>query len=116
MAARTAPDLTLPGGRLRSERERLSLSLARMAKLAGLTQTELSVWEKSPWDTNARAFTAMANVGVDVLFVMTGKGMPERLAMPTIRHALDELPRDERHKFLLRIVAEEFAFLSKGQP
>ncbi|BGE68171.1 helix-turn-helix transcriptional regulator [Pseudomonas aeruginosa] len=66
------------GARLREERERLGLSQPRFAAIAGTTKQTLFSWETGKTAPDAFQIAALANAGVDVLYVLTGQrqGVP----------------------------------------
>lgn len=61
------------GARLREERERLGLSQPRFAAIAGTTKQTLFSWETGKTAPDAFQIAALANAGVDVLYVLTGQ-------------------------------------------
>ncbi|KGH31340.1 XRE family transcriptional regulator [Comamonas testosteroni] len=60
------------GARLRDERLRLELSQLAMAEACAVSRNTQSAWEKGDQTPNGAAFLAMTELGVDVLFVITG--------------------------------------------
>lgn len=58
--------------RLREERERLNLTQAALAEIAGLTKLAQVRYEKGDRHPDTRYLAAIADVGVDVLYVVTG--------------------------------------------
>lgn len=83
--------------RLREERQRLNLSQTAFAAIAGVTKSAQIKWESGSSSLpTASALAAWAGAGVDVLYVVTGKRLPQ---MPTpddelFRDDLDEIRRD----------------------
>lgn len=75
--------------RLKGERERLELSQTRLADLAGVGKTTVINWEKGASSPDASQLAAVAESGVDVLFVVTGQ---RSQSAPEV----DLLPSDER--------------------
>ncbi len=61
------------GERIREERERLGFNQADFAALAGATRKTLFNWESGAASPNAAALAAWAEVGLDVLYVVTGQ-------------------------------------------
>ncbi|HFO0136956.1 helix-turn-helix domain-containing protein [Pseudomonas aeruginosa] len=60
------------GGRLREERERLGLTQPVFAEAAGAKKRTLIDWEKGVSAPTAFQLEALAKIGVDVLYVVTG--------------------------------------------
>lgn len=58
--------------RLREERERLGLSQAAMAAIAGTSLRSQSGWEKGRSSPSTEAYQAWAKIGLDVGYVITG--------------------------------------------
>lgn len=75
--------------RLKTERERLELSQTRFADLAKVGKTTVINWEKGASAPDALQLAAMAAVGADVLYVVTGQRSQEVAE-------IDLLPSDER--------------------
>lgn len=76
------------GERLRSERERLGMSQDDFAGLVGVTRKTLFGYESGARAPDAGALNAWAAVGLDVLYVVTGRRSSTALPSP--------LPADEQ--------------------
>lgn len=61
------------GERLKAERERLELTQPAFAEIAGAKKRTLIDWEKGVSSPTAVQLAALAEMGVDVLFVLTGQ-------------------------------------------
>ncbi|MFT0531622.1 helix-turn-helix domain-containing protein [Castellaniella hirudinis] len=61
------------GMRLREERERLGYAQPAFAEIAGSKKRTLIDWEKGVSSPTAVQLAELAKVGVDVLYVLTGK-------------------------------------------
>jgi len=61
------------GARLRHERERLGLSQQTIATKCEVSHRTQGAWEKGEQFPNAEVLGHMAEIGVDVLFVVTGR-------------------------------------------
>ncbi len=61
------------GERLKQERERLRLSQPAFAAVAGTTKQTLFSWESGKTAPDCFQMAALADVGVDVLYVLTGE-------------------------------------------
>lgn len=115
-AASEPPNTVLLGGRLRSERERLQLTLSDAAQLMGMTESSLASWESASSAHGSAALTLLGHAGADVLFIITGKrnevgkadGRPPE---ERFRGALADLPGEERQRLLLYLVADELKHL-----
>ena len=59
--------------RFKSERDRLALTQPRVAELAGVGKTTVINWEKGLSSPTAVQLSALAEVGFDVLYVITGQ-------------------------------------------
>lgn len=60
------------GERLKKERERLRMSQPAFAEVVGAKKHAQINWEKGVATPNGAAFQAWADIGVDVLYVLTG--------------------------------------------
>ena len=60
------------GGRLKSERQRLSLSQTTVARVAGITHAKQVAYEQSARLPNAEYISAVHTVGFDIWFVLMG--------------------------------------------
>ncbi|TBU78183.1 helix-turn-helix domain-containing protein [Phytopseudomonas daroniae] len=65
------------GERLREERVRLGYNQADFAAIAGVAKTSQFNYEKGERSPDASYLAAVAEKGVDVLYVVTGKRTPE---------------------------------------
>ncbi|MGN5592539.1 helix-turn-helix domain-containing protein [Stutzerimonas nitrititolerans] len=61
------------GERLKEERSRLGFSQTDFASLGGVGKTTQINYEKNNGSPDAKYLTAVAEIGVDVLYVVTGK-------------------------------------------
>lgn len=59
--------------RFKSERERLALTQPRVAELTGVGKTTVINWEKALSSPTAVQLSALAEIGLDVLYVVTGQ-------------------------------------------
>ena len=75
--------------RFKSERERLALTQPRVADLTGVGKTTVINWEKGLSSPTAVQLSALAEVGLDVLYVITGQ---RSQPVPPAQ----ELPRQEQ--------------------
>ena len=66
-------DIFVINERLKSERERLGLTQPVFAETAGVSKRTLIDWEKGVSSPTAVQLSALAAVGVDVLYVLTGQ-------------------------------------------
>jgi transcriptional regulator with XRE-family HTH domain len=64
------------GERLRSERNRLLLTQDQMAEKAGVTKQTQGLYERDKRSPNAEYLLALAGLGLDVLYVVTGQRTP----------------------------------------
>ncbi len=83
------------GGRLREERERLGLSQSEMGEIGGVKKLAQLNYEKSVRQPDASYLTAIAAIGVDVMYVLTGqRGAP---AQPVLSRREAALVDNYRH-------------------
>ncbi len=61
------------GTRLKSERERLGLTLPEFAELAGAKKNTVIDWQRDASSPPAAKLAALADAGVDLLYVLTGQ-------------------------------------------
>jgi len=61
------------GQRLKEERERLGLTIVAFADVAGAKKNTVIDWQKDVSSPPAVKLSALAEVGVDVLYVLTGQ-------------------------------------------
>jgi len=59
--------------RFKAERERLGLTQPRVAALTGVGKTTVINWEKGSSSPTAVQLSALADFGLDVLYVVTGQ-------------------------------------------
>lgn len=78
------------GERLREERIRIDVSQLSMAESCDVSRGTLATWEKGEQSPNAAALAVMAELGVDVLYVVTGQhaGESEATLAPAERTLL----------------------------
>jgi transcriptional regulator with XRE-family HTH domain len=73
------------GDRLKEERVRLGYSQADFGELAGITKTTQFNYEKGSRSPDAAYLAAIASVGADVLYVLTGQRTPQAEAALSVR-------------------------------
>lgn len=61
------------GTRLKSERTRLEMSQEAFSKAAGVSKRALIEWEKGATFPSAGVLEALSGIGVDILYVVTGR-------------------------------------------
>lgn len=69
----SAGNLQQIGDRLKTERMRVGLSQVALADACGVNRGTLATWEKGEQGASAQVLFAMAEQGIDVLYVVTGK-------------------------------------------
>ncbi len=67
------------GDRLREERVRLGFNQSELAAMAGVAKTSQFNYEKGERSPDAEYLAALAEKGLDVLYVVTGKRTPKDL-------------------------------------
>ncbi len=105
--------------RLKEERERLGLSQPLFAQAAGAAKRTLADWEKGVSSPTAVQLSALAKIGVDVLYILTGQRsqpVPESASLPPrVRALVDNYEAtDEDGKRVIESTAS-FAAQSKGR-
>jgi transcriptional regulator with XRE-family HTH domain len=96
------------GERLREERMRMGIAQLAMADVCGVSRGTLATWEKGEQSPNAVALAVMADMGVDVLYVVTGQrtGPGQATLAPAERDLLASYARaDEAGRAAIRAVA-----------
>ncbi|VXC72755.1 hypothetical protein PSEUDO8Z_160367 [Pseudomonas sp. 8Z] len=61
------------GARLKEERERLGLTISEFAEIAGAKKNTVIDWQKDVSGPPAAKLAALAAVGIDVMYVLTGQ-------------------------------------------
>lgn len=79
------------GQRMREERERLQLSQEAFGKLGGVARVAQFNYERDERRPDAEYLSAVAAVGVDVLYVVTGERTPPRDGGVSLSHDEGEL-------------------------
>lgn len=64
------------GSRLKEERSRLGCSQTAFAEVAGVKKGTQISWEKDASSPSAQALVAFASAGADVLYILTGRRLP----------------------------------------
>lgn len=96
------------GLRLKQERLRLKLTQPEFAELALTKKRTLIDWEKGVSSPGAPQLAAMANAGVDVMFVLCGDRSMVQKSAPDEELLLDayrQLPVGERRQLLSGILS-----------
>lgn len=78
------------GERLKEERERLGFTIPQFAELAGAKKNTVIDWQNGMSSPPAIKLAALAGIGVDVLYVITGRREGSNASTST------DLPSDER--------------------
>lgn len=81
-------EICMIGDRLRLERERLGLTQPAFAEAADAKKRTLIDWEKGVSSPTAMQLAAMAVLGVDVLYVVTGDRSKPSAGLPRDQQAL----------------------------
>lgn len=61
------------GARLKEERKRLKLTQTQLAELAGTTKSTQLLYEKETMRANSDYLAAIAKIGLDIAYILTGK-------------------------------------------
>lgn len=72
-----AGNLQQIGERLRGERARLGLSQVAFSDACGVNRGTLATWEKGEQTPTAAVLAVMAGLGIDVLYIVTGRSAPQ---------------------------------------
>jgi len=93
--------------RLRVERERLGLTQADFAALAGVTRKTLFSWESGKTAPDAFQLAALSTHGVDILYVVTGQRSKPEAGLPVEEaQLLDNYRRSSEYgKSAIQVVA-----------
>ncbi|MCL6324217.1 helix-turn-helix domain-containing protein [Pectobacterium polaris] len=100
------------GERLREERERLGFSQADFAELVGASRKSQIRWEKDESAPSADSISLWANVGLDVLYLITGQAQKsssktqksseiDEILLGKIVHKLDLLAKQANRRWTL---------------
>lgn len=82
------------GTRLKEERTRLKKTQAEFAATANITPRGLMKWEKNEGVPNAIALQLWAGLGADVLYILTGRRVPqEQRTVQSIQADLERIRR-----------------------
>lgn len=95
------------GVRLKEERERLGLTQPAFAEAAGAAKRTLIEWEKGTTSPNSVQLSALAAIGVDVYYVLTGE--------PNL-FITDEKVKQQIKRHESAAPAEEWNLIDEGQP
>lgn len=98
------------GERLREERERLGFSQADFAELVGASRKSQIRWEKDESAPSADSISLWANVGLDVLYLITGQAQKsssktqksseiDEILLGKIVHKLDLLAKQANRRW-----------------
>ncbi|WP_083554751.1 helix-turn-helix transcriptional regulator [Novosphingobium sp. NDB2Meth1] len=107
---RLPPDILGIGGRLKAERDRLGLTQAGLAKLAGIVKGTVGEWEKGTSYPNAAALACFAHAGVDLLYIVTGLRQetpgapPESPELTAAKAALAALEPADRRQLVFELL------------
>lgn len=88
--------MSVPGW-LKEERERLGLSQTRLGELVGAGKTTVINWEKGASAPDAIQLAAMAAVGADVLYILTGQRVGSVAPTPALKPDESALLDNYRH-------------------
>jgi len=86
-----APLLVIIGARLREERERMRLTQASLGSAGGVGKTTQYLYERGCRQPDVKYLTAVAQLGVDTTYIMTGtrQGSPEAARMNAADQIVD---------------------------
>lgn len=68
------------GARIKEERERFGMTQPQFAEAAGAAKRTLIEWEKGSTSPTAVQLSALMNIGVDVMYIITGARSANALA------------------------------------
>lgn len=84
------------GNRLRNERERLNLSQTELATIGGITQNTQYLYESGKRAPNGIYLAAIAQIGIDVGYVLAGSKKLDVSITPTEIELVDAFRRSPR--------------------
>ena len=91
-------DIKLPiGERLRAERDRIGMTQQEFADVAGVTRKTLFGYETGVRPPDAAALSAWAELGLDVLYVITGQRSTPVAVPPELNRREKALLDNYRH-------------------
>ncbi|MEX6717508.1 helix-turn-helix domain-containing protein [Pseudomonas aeruginosa] len=106
------------GARLQEERKRIGLNQDDFAQRIGVAKRTLAGYEGGNADVGAEALSAATTLGVDVLYVITGRRLPPELDSLSqteldVVGYLREMNDDDRATFVR--MAHGLSLVSKGR-
>ena len=107
------------GERLSQERTRLGLSQDGLASATGMSKRAIGNYERNERSPDADQLVVLKNVGVDVLYLLTGERLSETVALDPMRRAvLDNFDRcsPQRQVEAVQYMALLAAGLSPASP
>lgn len=103
MSTTIGEDLFSIGERLRTERDRLSLSQADLGEIMGVDRKVVRHYEENKTSPRADQLVAFMRHGADIWYVLTGKKVPLSLNEPEASY----LPRDKVALRISRLILNE---------
>lgn len=108
------------GRRIREERIRLEMTQAAFAKECSVHRNTQIKYESGEREPDAAYLVAMAQAGVDIGYVLTGRvelweQMAMRHVLSSIQEHLKLIPQDDMWKEALRLAYEETVALANNQ-
>lgn len=103
MSTTCSEDLFSIGGRLREERDRLSLSQGELGVVMGVDRKVVRHYEENKTSPRADQLVAFMQRGADIWYVLTGQRIPLTAMQPTATY----LPRDRLVQRLLELTLNE---------
>ncbi|HGV3449032.1 TPA: helix-turn-helix domain-containing protein [Raoultella planticola] len=102
------------GSRLREERDKLGLNQTDFAKLAEQSRGSQAYYERDERSPDAKYLSALARIGVDILYVLTGQRTPQPDGMVTESEEEKKLienyrAMDEAARLNIQAVGDAFA-------
>lgn len=110
--------MSVIGDRLREERERMGLSQGAFGEIGGVKANAQGNYEKGDRSPGADYLASVAKVGVDVLYIITGRRLPAELdsfsqiELDVIGY-LRDMSDDDRATFVR--MAQGLSLVSKGR-
>lgn len=100
------------GFRLREERDKLGLNQTDFAKLVGQSRGSQAHYERDERAPDARYLSSLAEIGIDVLYILTGNKTPtsmDEVSMEEQKLIENYRAMDDSAKLNIQAVGDSFA-------
>jgi len=95
------------GQRLAEERKRIELNQTDFARIGGVTKTSQVNYEASERSPNVDYWQAIAAIGADVNYILTGKRSAQDRKIKALADLMDSLSPEQRQEILSGIAEKK---------